>query len=144
MLTFLAIGVGRWLPAVNLGGARRATWPVFAALAVNTTVVLYVYKWSMSANHVLTTLILSITALTRLDRFYPTRRSSLLWPVLSVLALAAAIACRQLDIAGRFSGPDTWCQGHTVWHVLTAVSLSCTCLYYRTEVVSPRAFASSE
>ncbi len=106
LLAFLAIGVGRWLPAVNLAGAPRATWPAFAALAVVTTVLLYVYKWSMSTNTVLTTLILAVAALTLLDRFHPTRRLSLRWPVLSVLALVAAVRCRQLDIAGRFSGPD--------------------------------------
>ena len=144
LLTFLAIGVGRWLPAINLGGARRATWPAFAALALITTVVLYIYKWSMSANHVLTTLILSVTILTLLDRFHPMRRMSPRWGVLSVLALVAAVTCRQLDIAGRFSGPDAWFQGHAVWHVLTALSIGCTYLYYRSDMVPPLAAARSE
>ena len=129
---------------MNLGGAPRATWPVFAALAVITTTLLYVYKWSMSANHVLTTLILSVTILTLLDRFHPMRRMSLRWAVLSVLALVAAVTCRQLDIAGRFSGPDAWFQGHAVWHVLTALSIGCTYLYYRSDMVPPLAAARSE
>ncbi len=41
--------------------------------------------------------------------------------------------CRQVDVAGRFTGPDAWLQGHSLWHLLTSVSLACMYLYYRSE-----------
>jgi hypothetical protein len=53
--------------------------------------------------------------------------------VWSCLALVTAVICRQLDIAGRFTGPDTWLQGHALWHILTSLSLGCIYLYSRSE-----------
>ena len=139
LLVFIAISLGRWLPRVPLGRQRPSfpTWPIFSALAVITSALLYRYKWSMSAANVLTTLILSVAFLAVLDRFHPTRRMAVRWAVASIAALGAGIACRQLDVAGRFSGADTWLQGHAFWHVLTAGCMGCTYLYYRSEVLRP-------
>jgi len=99
--------------------------------------LLFRYKWSMSATNVLSTLILSGTVLGILDRFHPMRRMAMRWAFAFVAALVAGTTCRQLDVAGRFSGPDAWLQGHALWHVLTAASLGCTYLYYRSEVLRP-------
>jgi hypothetical protein len=38
-----------------------------------------------------------------------------------------------MDVVGKFSGPDTWLQGHAMWHLLTALSLATIYLYYRNE-----------
>jgi hypothetical protein len=136
LLVFIAIGLGRWLPAVKFAAGRPPlpTWPVFGGLAVVASALLYRFKWSMSAVVVLTTLILAVATLSLLDHFHPARKMSARWAVSAVLALAAAVACRQLDVAGRFTGPDAWLQGHALWHVLTAVCIGCTYLYYRSEV----------
>jgi hypothetical protein len=40
-----------------------------------------------------------------------------------------------MDVRGSFSGPDTWLQGHALWHLLTALSLATIYLYYRTEAI---------
>ncbi len=145
LLVFIAISLGRWYPRARLG--RNApvfpTWPILGAFAVVTSALLYRYKWSMSATNVLTTLILAVTALSLLDRFHPTRKLSARWAILAVVALVGGITCRQLDVAGRFSGPDTWLQGHAFWHVLTALSSGCTYLYYRSEVFRPPPLRSS-
>jgi hypothetical protein len=53
--------------------------------------------------------------------------------ILSLAALVAARICWVMDVAGKFSGPDTWLQGHAVWHLLTALSLAAIYLYYRSE-----------
>ena len=55
----------------------------------------------------------------------------------TAVALIAAVICRQLDIAGRFAGPDAWLQGHALWHVLTSLSLGCMYFYHRSEVTTP-------
>jgi len=52
---------------------------------------------------------------------------------LSLAALVAARICWVMDVKGTFSGPDTWLQGHAVWHLLTALSLATIYLYYRNE-----------
>lgn len=113
------------------------TWPFFGGLVVIARTLLFRYKWSMSATNVLSTLILSGTVLGILDRFHLMRRMAMRWAFAFVAALVAGITCRQLDVAGRFSGPDAWLQGHAHWHVLTAASLGCTYLYYRSEVLRP-------
>ena len=137
LLVFIAISLGRWLPEIRLGRARPPlpTWPFFGGLVVVACALLFRYKWSMSATNVLSTLILGVTVLSILDRFHPTRRMAVRWAFASVAALVAGITCRQLDVAGRFSGPDAWLQGHAIWHVLTAASFGCTYLYYRSEVL---------
>ena len=35
-------------------------------------------------------------------------KKSLVCLIAAVVTLAAGVACRQLDVAGRFTGPDTW------------------------------------
>ena len=50
----------------------------------------------------------------------------------------------QLDIAGRFTGPDAWLQGHSLWHLFTSLSLGCMYLYYRSEVTLSSAHAAPE
>jgi len=133
LLVFLAINLGRWWPRISVALLRldRPSWPFLAALVVLTSALLFYYKWSMSATRVLSTLILSVAACAILDRFRPAPRPLLRWQLFSIIALIAAVTCRQLDVAGRFSGPDAWLQGHALWHVLTATSLGCTYFYYR-------------
>jgi hypothetical protein len=46
----------------------------------------------------------------------------------------AARICWLLDVAGKFSGPDAWLQGHAVWHLLAGLSLASMYLFYRSEV----------
>lgn len=49
------------------------------------------------------------------------------------VSLALAITFRQLEVAGRFGTPDTFLQGHALWHLLTAASLGAMYMYYRSE-----------
>lgn len=60
------------------------------------------------------------------------------WVALMVVSLGLAVLCRQLDVAGRFSGPDDWWQGHCAWHLLCAVSLGTAYLDQRSESVRTR------
>jgi hypothetical protein len=55
------------------------------------------------------------------------------WCVASLASLAAAVFFRQIDVAGRFTGPDAWLQGHVLWHVFTATSLGTGYMYFRSE-----------
>ena len=139
LLVFIALNVGRWNPRMSFGEHRRLpTWPVLGGLAVGGTSILYEYKWSMSARTVLCTLIAAVGLLGALDLFCSARKLNVRWLALAGAALAAGVICRELDIAGRFTGPDTWLQGHALWHVLTALCLGCMYLYYRSENTSSK------
>lgn len=134
LLVFIAVHVGRWIPRVSFGADRRLpTWPVLGGLAVVAALLLYQYKWSMSARTVLSTLIATVGILGVLDRFWTSPKLNVRWLALAGVALAAGVACRELDVAARFTGPDAWLQGHALWHVLTALCLGCMYLYYRSE-----------
>ncbi len=133
LMVIIAIGLGRWIPAVRIGYQTLRTWPALIALVILASGLLYYFKWSMSSAAVLGTLIVSVAVLTLVARFRSARSLDGRWLVASTVALIAGIACRQLDIAGRFAGPDAWAQGHACWHLLTALSLGCVYLFYRSE-----------
>jgi hypothetical protein len=60
------------------------------------------------------------------------------WAGLAAVLLAVAIACRQTDAAGTFPvGPDSWFQGHALWHVFTAGSILAMYLHERSEARPP-------
>ncbi len=140
LLVLIAICVGRWIPKLPIGRLRSvSTWPILILLVVFTSWLLFLYKWSMSSTIVLGSLILIVSISCVIDQL---RRCPMLnerWLIGSCAALAAAVACRQLDIAGRFSGPDAWLQGHAWWHVLTSLSLACMLFFFRseTQLLSP-------
>jgi hypothetical protein len=133
LLVMLAAGVGRWVPVLGVGLRRLPTWPWLMAGVILTSGLLYYFKWSMSSAQVLLWLIGSVTTVSLMAWFGSSRRLDGRWLLSSAALLALAIFCRQRDIAGRFSGPDAWTQGHALWHILTALSLGCLYAFYRSE-----------
>jgi hypothetical protein len=135
LLVCLAIHLGRW--ARRATGSRGAPpvqlWPLLAGLVVVASYLLYRYKWSMSSGVVLPTLILSVGGFGLLEAFLAWRQMQFRWLLLATAALVAARLCWLRDVAGKFSGPDAWLQGHAVWHLLTSLSLACAYAYYRSE-----------
>ncbi len=125
LMVMIAVGIGRWIPALR-------AWMLLAVVALASGLLFY-YKWSMSSQTVLTTLVGSVAALTLLARFGSSPKLDGRWLAASSAALVAGVFCRQLDIAARFSGPDAWAQGHALWHVFTALSLGCVYAFYRSE-----------
>ncbi len=144
LLVVLALNLGRWMPRVRFGGRHQSlpTWPILGSLVVVASLLLFKYKWSMPSRTVLGTLIAAVGVCGVLDRFQDSRKMSFHWMVLAVAVLIAGVFCRELDVAARFTGPDAWLQGHALWHIFTALSLFCTYLYYRSEVVSEAALKS--
>jgi hypothetical protein len=144
LLVLIAINAGRWLPAVKWSERGRVfpTWPALAGLVLIASFLLHRYKWSMRSGVVLPGLILAVAAFALLDQFQQRRRMAVRWLALSLVALVAAVTCRQLDVAHRFSGPDAWLQGHALWHILTSLSLACMYLYYRSEMTPRPAYTN--
>ncbi len=133
LLMMIAINIGRWVPRFNIGAQRFETWPILILVVVIASGLLFRYKWSMSSMNVLTTLIITVGTLTLFDQTRRVRLLNFRWLIGSSLAMALAVVCRELDVAGRFSGPDAWLQGHALWHVLTSVSIGCMYAYFRCE-----------
>jgi predicted membrane channel-forming protein YqfA (hemolysin III family) len=135
LLALIAMNLGRWFPRVQVPAGRVGrnvpSWPLLTGLAVLASFLLYRYKWSMSSGVVLPVLILAVGGFAVLDLFRADGRRALRWFALAGVALALAVVCRQIDVAGRFSGPDSWLQGHAFWHLLTSGSLGCMYLHQR-------------
>lgn len=129
LVALIALNIGRWVPSKR----NMPAWPSLAALAIIASGLLYVYKWEMNSGVVLPALIAAVLLFGVLDRFRKTTTLSIRWLLLAGLSLTVAVACRQLDVHGRFSGPDSWFQGHSFWHLFTALCLYCMYRYYRSE-----------
>jgi hypothetical protein len=144
LLCCIAINLGRYTPehlpksSMVSTGPIIPTWSILALGVISISYLLYHYKWSMSAGQVLP-LHIAIVTLFAIADWIPqplglrTGRMQIRWASLGLASLFIAVACRELDVAGRFSGPTAWYQGHAIWHLLTAAALGCMFLYYRSE-----------
>ncbi len=136
LLSLLAIAAARALPP-RIGrcfGAGLPTWGVLAAVIVVAEIALWRWKWSMSATTVLSTLIAAMAGVTVAEHLRWPGRFRSAWLGWGACLLAAGIACRQSDVAGSFPvGPESWLQGHALWHLLTAAALATLYLHERSE-----------
>lgn len=133
MLAFMVMLARRNLVAalrLSKESADRLTL-FLIAIVLAATVLLYVYKWSMSVTVVFSLHVLGVAAMCCLDRIFWKRRAPLRWFLAGFAALLAGVFCRQMDVAGRFSGPDAWYQGHAIWHVFCALALALSWRYVR-------------
>ena len=124
LMSLIALSLARRAPVVNVGQRDWQTWPLFVLGVVVLGGILYHFKWVMSSTMVLGSLIIGVSITSLTDRVLGRDRFNAGWLTGSLGTLLAAIACRQLDVAGRFSSPDSWAQGHAFWHLLTAISLA--------------------
>lgn len=127
LLALLAVSAGRSRPRLG----RHSTWPLLAAVWVAASALLFLFKWQLPARLLMPALILAYCAARGLEHargVHPAGR----WLALSGGCLLLAVVCRELDVAGRFSGPDAWLQGHAVWHLLCAGALGAGYLDQRT------------
>lgn len=136
-LTFIALSIGCWFPRRPSGGRTPSgpsrPWPV--RLATATLVRLDRFKRAMSARTVLSTPSVTVSVLGGLDAFRAAREMSRRWLVRAGAALAAGGVGRELEVAGRCTGPDSWIQGHAPRHVFSALALGFPHGYHRSEQI---------
>lgn len=128
LLALLAITAGRTWP-------RRATWPLLMGAWLVASVLLFVFKWELRAELLMPILGLVAFATRGLEHWTGQHRASR-WVPVAAISILAALLCRDLDVAGLFSPPDAWWQGHSVWHLLCAVSLGAGYLDQRADGAS--------
>lgn len=130
-----ALHWARWIPGIRIAGRYVPSWPVLGFLAFAGPIYFILNFDRFGFGNAAYGGIIGIVG-TGMALEVVARRSSLQyrWPVLSFVSLALAFFIWNLDRAGSFSSPDSWFQGHAVWHLLTAVTLGCAVNFYRTEV----------
>jgi hypothetical protein len=132
LVVLIAINLGRLFPKAG----SFPLWPQWAICAMIASALLYVYKWEMASGQVLPTLIAVVGLFGLTDLFRPNASLAIRWLGVAFVFLVLAFVCRQLDVAGRFTGPDAFFQGHALWHVFSAVTLGAAYLYHRSEETS--------
>jgi Ceramidase len=139
MIAFMAAMIGIWLPSFGRrsDGSSISSWPLLVSLSLIGTLLTFVYKWSMSVGTFINVYAIVLVAFTLSNLFrglFGARtRFQVRWFLLSVVAIVVAVQCRNADIAGTFSTPDSIWQGHAVWHLLTALNSVFLYLYLRSE-----------
>lgn len=113
LLALVAMSAGRTWP--RLGPLLPGLWLVACAL-------LLAFKWQLRADLLMPALALVAFAARGLEHTSGRHRATR-WVPVAAISILLALLCRDLDWAGRFSGPDAWWQGHACWHLLCAVSL---------------------
>ncbi len=134
LLSIIALCVGRQIEMRVPGRWRPLPiWPILVGAVAISSGLLFVYKWQMSSFTVLCSLIAVVSLLITFDRITLPTRFDERWLFVSVLTMVSAVACRELDINGRFTSPKSWMQGHACWHILTGVALACLYAHQRSE-----------
>lgn len=130
LLSLLAIAAARRLPARIAGPRGISTQAILATIVVGAGLCLWRWKWSMSATTTLLGLIGAVSAVAVAEHLSSPARFRAGWLAAAATCLVAGIVCRQTDVAGTFPvGPESWLQGHALWHVLTAGAL--LAMYFR-------------
>lgn len=134
LATLTALHWARWVPGVRVGGRYWPTWPVFGFLAVAGSIyfVLNLSRFGFG-NAGYAGIIGIVSVGIGMEFIFGKTSLQYRWPLLSLASLALAFYAWNLDKAGRFSSPDSWFQGHALWHLLTAVTLGSVAVFYRSE-----------
>jgi hypothetical protein len=130
MTALIAMQWARRLPAVS----RAYGGPVLAAAAAIVSILLIRYPDPFGGYATIMAGLIAITAVNMIyDGIRRNPKQQARWGILAGTSLALAYYIWNLDKARVFSAPESWLQGHALWHLLTAVSLGAATLVYRTE-----------
>jgi len=135
---------------VNAPRARILVARAAVVLAILVTDFLMVYyKWEIKTNMAMIGMILVIvlmgvgsTCVHRSRHLEPNffshqvewRFRGWLYLALGGLSLALGFTCWQLDVRGIWCSPNSFLQGHSLWHLFCALALFCTYFFLRSEV----------
>lgn len=131
LMMLIATGFGRQIRRIG----PLPTWPFILLVVGCAGAYFYIYKWQMSSQNVLLTLIVLVGAV-RLIEFFRKAPMKTRYFHLAFACLVVGVFFRQMDVANRFTGPDAWLQGHALWHCFTAASLGAMYAYYRSEPIA--------
>lgn len=135
MICMAAIAIGSWLPRIQLPVNPKIypSWPVIAVLVVYSSVYFSYYKWEYSFSAISTYLTRTLFLFAGVSLIQPGKYLQTRWFIGGVVSILVGSKVRDLDIASRFTGPDSIFQGHAVWHLLSCLLFVFLYLYFRSE-----------
>ena len=102
-------------------------------LALNVVLGWISVEWPVLRRYLFIVLLLAVLASEAIIRkkLRPKMNAAFLYA--AIASLVGACSAWILDLTGIMCSPDSWLQGHAVWHVLMAAVVGFIYLYYRSE-----------
>jgi hypothetical protein len=122
----------------NLSRMRRMSNGAFLAcyLLVNVTLAFVSVEWPVLRRYIFLMLVLAVLVSEGVVRRKRQPRMNVAFLNAALISLVGAFAIWTLDITQVICAPDSWFQGHALWHVLMATLIGFIYLYYRSEGAS--------
>ncbi len=134
-IALIALQWGRWVPFVPFTNRRWPAGPFFGIFAVAAAILLFVYRRELGKDtDILGALFGLFWVGVGVDVFLRRAAQQYRWLVLGFVALVSAGYIWRLDKAREFTAPESWLQGHAIWHLLTATMFGSMAYFYRSEV----------
>jgi hypothetical protein len=134
-LCMAAIPIGSWLPRVEAPGTSRAypTWPLIAVFVVCGSLYFTYYKWDYIFSEVSTYSSAVLFIFATVSLFQPGKYLQIRWFIAAFASILLAAQIRELDMQDSFTSPDSFFQGHAVWHLISSFYYFFIFLYFRSE-----------
>jgi Ceramidase len=124
----LGIGLYHVLHKIPFSNGQKKLW--VGALFVLLLAFIKLHLM-VSSGVLLPALILANLTLTIVHYVQFRKERSILLPLLSLVLMVIAVKIRTLDVQKVGCDPYSWYQGHSVWHLLTAMSSFCSYFFFR-------------
>ena len=127
-ITLVGIGLYHVLHKMSFSNQMKNLW-VIALLAV---ILLFIkIALLIPSGTLLPALILVSLVFTLIHYFQSPKKRFLILPILSLILMVIAVKIRTLDVQKVSCNPYSWYQGHSLWHLLTAMSSFCSYSFFR-------------
>lgn len=135
MICMGAIAIGSWMPRMELPWYRRSfpTWPIISVLVVYASIYFSYYKWDYSFTEVTKYINAVLFLFAGVSVIQPGKYLQTGWFVAAIATIILGSKIRDLDIAGSFSSPDSFFQGHALWHLVSCLFYVFMFFYFRSE-----------
>lgn len=135
VISFLAYTLFKLFPVIKFRGKLHASNKFFITCAVILQLLFFFYLWKLPLNIVFPSM---TTAVFLLNFFIIKRMKKNIGLVgllkASVITLLISSSVWILDITDKLCSPTSIWQGHSLWHILNAMSIFLAYLYYRSEI----------
>ena len=127
-IALLAISLYHVFYKINFTDLQKKIYIIASVVLLLTFFKLHLMFGSKT---LLPVLILGNLILTLVNYIQFRKERFLLFPILSLALLLVAVNIRTLDVQKVGCDPYSWYQGHSLWHLLTAMSSFCSYAFFR-------------
>jgi hypothetical protein len=127
-LALLSIGFYHVLHKINFTNRAKNIWIIGCGVVI---LAFYQVHLMVSSGVLLTILILLNLGLKVINYVQFRKERSIIWVILSLVLMLIAVKIRTLDVQKVGCDPYSLYQGHSVWHLLTALSSFCSYAFFR-------------